>query len=586
MNSCNPRLRITYLSNLLLLLLLFLPGLAGAGEIQVEVQGLDGELKKNVLAELTIYQKRKQKDLRESEILWLLNKGPENIRTALEPFGFYTPEIVWEKKEVDGTLHVLYQVELGKPVIISEVTISLVGQGSNSPEIIQAAKEFPLKEGEVLTHSFYKIGKKNIVNRAHRLGFLDAAYRKSEIRVHREERWASLELVFDTGPQFYFGETRSSQELIEPELLQRFLHYTPGEPFSTKKLMELQRALYKTEYFSEVDIRGSSEDAENFQVPVIISLSEPQYYNRYSIGAGFATDTGLQGRFEWDNRLFNRRGHTVSGALKVAEKESNFLFSYRVPVNNPRYDKLIYSGSWQHETWEDTTTRVFSGGIRFEHLGERYTYGVSLDFQDERYSIDNKSSSSTHFIPGVDVSMVAAGDILNTENGLLLSASLKGSKEGFISDTDFLQGVFGGKMILTPFENWRLIGRFTLGGTLVESIEELPPSLRFYAGGDQSVRGYGYKEIGPEDEEGTVIGGKYLIVGSAELERRLFENWSVAGFMDAGNAMNDKDYELKTGVGMGVRYRLPFGQARLDVAVPLDDSDHTFRLHFSIGGDL
>ena len=120
----------------------------------------------------------------------------------------------------------------------------------------------------------------------------------------------------------------------------------------------------------------------------------------------------------------------------------------------------------------------------------------------------------------------------------------------------------------------------------MESFEDLPPSLRFYAGGDQSVRGYGYRELGPEDSSGVVVGGQYLLEGSIEIERRLTSIWSVAAFYDVGNAFDDIDADLKHGAGVGIRLILPFGRIRMDVASALSDADHPFRIHLTVGADL
>ena len=118
------------------------------------------------------------------------------------------------------------------------------------------------------------------------------------------------------------------------------------------------------------------------------------------------------------------------------------------------------------------------------------------------------------------------------------------------------------------------------------SFDEIPPSLRFYAGGDYSVRGYGNKALGPTDELGNVIGGKYLVTGSIEVEARVYKNWSLAAFMDAGNAMDDLSADLAEGVGGGIRYQLPFGQLRLDIASAISEEGRPLRLHFTVGGEL
>jgi translocation and assembly module TamA len=114
----------------------------------------------------------------------------------------------------------------------------------------------------------------------------------------------------------------------------------------------------------------------------------------------------------------------------------------------------------------------------------------------------------------------------------------------------------------------------------------LPPSQRFFAGGDRSVRGYRYERLGPTDASGAVTGGRYLVTASVELDYLFFRNYGAAVFFDAGNAANHPWPDLKRSVGIGMRWLSPVGMLRIDIAHPLDDPDTDYRLHLSIGTDL
>jgi len=225
-------------------------------------------------------------------------------------------------------------------------------------------------------------------------------------------------------------------------------------------------------------------------------------------------------------------------------------------------------------------------GVALEHDGPVFHYGGSLELRDETYDVGVTSGDSALVMPGANLSLIWADNLLHTRNGLQVGVNLSGASESVGSDATFLQATGNSKLIFTPFDPWRLIGRGTLGATLVDSIDDLPPSLRFYAGGDQSIRGYGYKELGTQDASGTVVGGRYLVVGSVELERLINEQWSLATFFDVGNAMDDVTIDFEQGAGMGVRFRLPFGQVRMDLASAISEEDYPVRLHLSVGGDL
>jgi len=189
-------------------------------------------------------------------------------------------------------------------------------------------------------------------------------------------------------------------------------------------------------------------------------------------------------------------------------------------------------------------------------------------------------------IPGLKGSVFWADDRIVAKRGIRVTATAIGSQETLFADSAFLQTALRTKALYSFFDQWRVIGRADVGATLINDVHDLPPSLRYYAGGDQSVRGYGYKTIGPTDADGNVLGGKDLLTYSIELERSLFDEWSGAVFYDSGAAMNSfASIALHSGAGVGVRWNGVFGQIRLDVAKALDE-EGAWRIHFTMGADL
>lgn len=156
------------------------------------------------------------------------------------------------------------------------------------------------------------------------------------------------------------------------------------------------------------------------------------------------------------------------------------------------------------------------------------------------------------------------------------------------ADVDFLQ-ILGEGNVRIPLP-WRLsfIGRAQVATTLQNrATSNFPISLRFFAGGDNSVRGYGWKTLAPKDDQGNVVGGNNLFVASGELERAIGADWSVAVFYDTGNAFNDwASMDLARSVGMGVRYYTMVGPLRLDVARQIGVRKPDIRVHFTVGAEF
>jgi translocation and assembly module TamA len=132
----------------------------------------------------------------------------------------------------------------------------------------------------------------------------------------------------------------------------------------------------------------------------------------------------------------------------------------------------------------------------------------------------------------------------------------------------------------------RWILRQQTGATLADQLSDLPLSKRFFAGGDNSVRGYAFQELGSRNAEGEVQGGRYLVTASAEFEQMLWRQWGAALFVDTGDAFDDSALDLKTAAGLGLRWRSPVGLLRLDVAQPVNDPEADWRLHLSLGSEL
>jgi translocation and assembly module TamA len=186
------------------------------------------------------------------------------------------------------------------------------------------------------------------------------------------------------------------------------------------------------------------------------------------------------------------------------------------------------------------------------------------------------------------LSRKTADDVYFPLRGLAVTYGLRVAHEGLIADTSFVQARAEAKWIRPVGDGNRFIGRAALGAMTVGDFDALPPELRFFAGGDRSVRGFDYQEIGEMRADGGVIGGKYQAVASAEYEHYFHQNWGAAVFVDAGDAFN-ADFNANVGAGLGVRWKSPIGVVRLDVGVPVvtDREDHSsWRIHVVIGPDL
>lgn len=569
-----------------LLLCMTLPGPARAAPaVHVSIEGIEGDLRENVLGYLGIEQHKKDADLSEEDVRRMYEKAPEEIRRALQPFGFYKPDIASELSLKEGEWSASFNIDAGPAVRIRTIDIAISGPGSGDARLERLRGDFPVKEGQVLHHETYEKAKRMLQETATERGYLDAEFLEHQVVVHLEEYYASVELRLDTGPLYYFGEVTFRQEALRPEFLARFVPFRQGDPYRISALLDLQSALYESDYFSQVEVRPRRDLAEDRVIPVEVIL-DPRKRQKYLFGIGYGTDTGVRGVLGWENRRVNRRGHKFSVELSLSEIRGSLTSRYTIPMKHPVTDHFDLSAGFSQDRTQTSRSATRLLGASYTQMRGKWRETFYLNFQQEKFTIGNESGDSTLLLPGTNWVRVRADNRINTTNGSRLILDLRGAHTALVSDTSFVQARINAKVIRSLGSIGRIILRGDAGTTQVKDFSRLPPSQRFFTGGDQSVRGYAYNSLGPEDAEGEVTGGKHLLVGSVEYEQHIMKKWSAAVFFDAGNALNRFSGALQQGAGFGVRWRSPVGPVRVDMAWALSKPDTPWRIHITIGPDL
>lgn len=549
--------------------------------MQVTIEGLEGELLANARALLEIWQQRGEL-LRPGRIRLLHRRAPEQIREALAPFGYYRVEVEASLERADDLYRAAYRVAPGEPVPVSAVDIELEGEGAEDPAFRELVAGFPLAAGDPLRHAAYEQGKARFQRVAADRGYLDARFREARVAVDLAAYEARAVLRFDTGPRYRFGPVRFEQDLFREEFLRRFLPFSPGAPYAAEDLLRLQGALSNSGYFSMVEVLPRLEDREGLAVPVDVELA-PRKRDLYKLGVGYGTDTGPRLSAGWDRRYVNRRGHSAEVELRLSPNDSSLRAEYRMPLDDPRRDRVDVSAIIADESTESRDSRTFSLGVgrvtTWGHWERRY--GVS--YQYEEFEVAGERGTSSLLIPGIGFVYLQSDDAMHPTRAERFSLNLEGASEALLSDTDMLRLTGSAHGIRSVGPRGRVLARAQAGALLLGQAGNLPASLRYYAGGDDSVRGYGRDELGPENAAGDVVGGSYLLVGSLEYDHRVADKWLLAAFVDTGNAFDDFEEPLRTGVGVGVRWLSPVGPVRVDIARGLDQPEDPWRFHIAVG---
>jgi translocation and assembly module TamA len=519
--------------------------------------------------------------------LWLnryIRTIPKRVARALEPFGYYSAKIETRSDRNVTPLTVYVMIDPGDPVRIATRHLEVVG--ANHQELLERVARFPLAPGDVLLHTPYEEAKAELLALATDLGYLDATYSHHSIEVNLAEKSAVLNLRLDTGPLFRFGEIRLDGGDEYPErFLRRYIAARRGDPFSFAVLGKTQQQFLDSDRFQNIIITPLREEEQNELVPVEIRLdSKPRM--RLRPGIGYGTDTGARVFLRYQDVNVWHLGHEFNTDLLIAEYKKNLLGTYVFPGYRNIDTKLALHGGYQSEeidTYE--TSYYFVEAEQLYGLKEGKVASVYIRLQQETSTIGNEKNSARTVMPGLRFTLSRLDNPVRPKEGYRLSLEVRGASETLGSDISVQQALGNINWIIPiPWRTYLLVRGSAAASLQQNDFDELPASLRFFAGGDRSVRGYAYQSLGPRDPEGNVIGGKHLLVGSIELEKRFLENWGVAVFYDAGNAFNTfSDYELAKAAGFGLRYFTPVGPARIDLARTINAEKERFRVHIGLG---
>ncbi len=618
---------------------LFVCATADAARIgEVAIDGLDEAMTTNVRIALSL-EDAKGKPVSAARLDYLLHVAEDETREALEPFGYYAPTIdIRETPTLDGVADALAEdavvsvrivVDPGKPTLVRSARVAIEGDGADDRYLKEEIDAFTPRTGEVFAHASYEQSKAFISRRLAERGYFDADFQSRQVDVTRAEQAADIDLVWDSGDRYAMGEVRFVQTpkpAIRDALLQELIYWKQGEYYHQGRLDRLRKALSELDYFSRIDIEPMPEAAVDGQVPVEVRLT-PAKRSIYKVGASFGTDSGFGVSLGLERRYLNSRGHKGLAQLDYTEKRKTLTLQHRIPAFAWRDGWYTTSVQAYDEQTDYIDTRryeaVFSRSAEYNRqlnliaslhaLRERWAYAYS---STTRFDAATLYQQSTFVYPSLQADYIKADDRLRPRKGFGGNATLRGGLQGAGSDANFLQLHVRGSWFQGLGARGRLIVRGEFGatysdassdGTLIDGVLidstlidgalinsaliNIPPTLRFYAGGDRSVRGYDFREIGPRipaapGRPAFALGARNIVAASVEYEHFFTDTWGFAAFVDGGSAFDGRIDRWRKGVGLGLRWNSPVGPLRVDIGRGLDDPDASFTLHVNLGADL
>lgn len=515
-----------------------------------------------------------------------------NIERAAQALGYYQ---LTQQVQFTAAANTCWQLEItvqpGEPVRIGAVNIGLTDPAWRSV-FSPVLDNLPLRPGEQLDHSAYERVKSQLSSQATELGFFSARFQQAELAIDLQQNLANINIQFEPGERYKFSDIRiNTPDALSENFVERFLTFSPGSDYSSSALIEQRQNFNDSQYFSRVAVTPLLGQADNNAVPVTVDLTmRPR--KAYSAGIGVNTDIGPRLRLAYEDRYFNRRGHRLNADLGLSPLQQEPSLSYVIPLRDPVNDSLRLSGGFQRQETDSYITNTYRIGANHQSLlDNNWIQNIFVNYEREKSELTNVLDSSDFHervnstVSGINWSRTRSNDPIYPTRGWRLFGQVSGAHENLLSDISFAQ-LYGSAKLVQQVGPGRFLLRAEAATTLADELLELPISVRFFTGGDTSVRGYQYGELGATNDLGEVVGGKHMLVGSVEYDIRVTGNWYAAAFVDSGNSFRTFDnMKLQQSVGLGVRWLSPIGPIRVDVAKGLSENGG-FRLHITMGPDL
>jgi translocation and assembly module TamA len=566
---------------------------ARADTLKVIVTGVDKDLADAVRAQITASQYATRKDVTDTQARVLADDAAKQAPAALQPYGYYNAQASSDLRHVGSEWQVRLRVTPGPVTKVATLDVQVPDVALELRPVRIAVRAFHPRVGEQMNDVTYEASKATLASALLETGWLDAKATEHKVAVTRADNTAAIQLRYDVGQRYKLGEVTFEGSQFKPGFLQRYVPWETGDWYSQSNLLALQQALTDADYFSIVDVEPEVAKAKDHVVPVKVQVA-PAKRTVYTAGVFVGTDTGPGVRGGIRRRWINRSGHTLDTEVLVAQRLKTAQVVYGIPRPGHDHASFNLGIGYRDENTKTSVSRTFSLAANETRDWHGWVRTVGVHLLSGTFTVGNSGNNvnipgiergrSTLIYPEIGLTKKVADNPLFVRKGYSINLI---ARAGPGIDTRFAQALADVTWIHAIGRSNRLILRGSAGITSVADFSQLPPQLRFFAGGDRSIRGYAYQAIGPRNSYGLVVGGERLLVGSATIEHYFTRNWGMAAFVDSGDAFDGTDFHARTGAGIGLRWRSPVGMVRVDVGVPINNPYyHGAELHIVIGPDL
>jgi translocation and assembly module TamA len=581
---------------------------------------------------LDLVRFRGNADIDLGQLEQLVRVAPDQVRTLVATEGFYTPDVSARLDTSGAAPVVLVNVVPGAAVQVGSIELVLQGFAASNPQDREPFKLQPirdgwgLKEGQVFRQSDWESAKRNLLREVLKTRYAHAQLSASLATVDPETRLVALRVVIDSGPELRFGDISiEGLQRYPASIITNLNQIKPGDFYSEARLQTLQSSLQDTTYFSSVEVSadlplgdaraapepepvpdGATEIASDNATgtalaadaatateaapaaaqertrptvaPLLVRVTENKKQN-VTAGLGYSTNTGNRSQLNYDN--LSVFGLKFKSALMLETKRQTARGHFYFPTTPNGYDDS-FGASYEHNDIAGEETRVGTVAAKRAWGTLLFERSLTLEFVNETRIVSGLPDAQSKALPlTYGVTLRRLDSLLFPNQGYVLNAQLGAALLPILTDEKFVRASAKAIYYQPLTSNSKLIFRGALGALASNDKAGVPSIYLFRAGGDQSVRGYGFQKLGVAAGD-AIVGGRYLATASAEYQYWFTPTWGAATFYDAGNAADSlQDLHPKSGYGLGARYNSPVGPINVDVAY--GHSVQEYKLHFSLG---
>lgn len=546
-------------------------------DIEWVIHGVQDEMQANVISRVQIEKAALVTPLTDAVMQAFAKESIAAVKAALAPYGYYTPTVSAHAVYANQHWQVIYNIQLGQPVRVQSVNITITGSGSENIKILNKANQFPLHRGDIFNSIVYTSARDKLYDVINNQGYIKAIARESKVLVNPATQSADIILTIDTKERYYYGKVHFNQNAYDPEFMQRFDIFHHNEPYSSDEVLEYQQDMNNSRYFKQVLVIPEVNNPQGNLIPMQVSAI-PVNARRYDLGLGYGTFTGPRLTAGVHFRRITDTGHSLDALLKLSTVLSGVGAKYNIPGRNPLTDQWSFGINFQKFAPKNGFSRsknLMGGYTKKMH---RWTAAANINYLWERYSVNNEPNHDSKLLyPNLNLSYLRTDSVVQPTYGQSLNLTLQGASKTVVSSTSFLQGELKGKLFMSPTTQSHLILRGDLGYTVVHDLNDLPLSMRFFAGGMTTVRGFPDSSIGP---------GKYLGVASIEFRHHIAYDISGAAFYDVGTATNHFDTPLNRGAGLGLVYESIIGPIKLYAGKAISKHGQPWSIELGMGPEF